>query len=123
VKRTSALWVIIIALFLTASCDQIFDRDRGIFNWPGSARDLEGSWYVNGDRDRRAEIVSAPGGLEARNERGQTSRLDLTSGGSVRALDWEVVSGALSGATRSSGRMARPGPERRATGSCRLLKR
>ena len=96
-KRTSALWVIIIALFLTASCDQVFDRDRGIFNWPGSARDLEGSWYVNGDRDRRAEIVSAPGGLEARNERGQSSRLDITSGGSVRALDWE---GGLRGTVR-----------------------
>ena len=96
-KRTSALWVIIVAFFLTASCDQIFDRDRGIFNRPGSARDLEGSWYVNGDRDRRAEIVSAPGGLEARNERGQASRLDITSGGSVRALDWE---GGLRGTVR-----------------------
>ena len=88
-KRTSTLGVIIIALFLTASCDQIFDREGGIFNWPGSARDLEGSWYVNGDRDRRAQIVAAPGGLEARNERGQSSRLDIISGGNVRALDWE----------------------------------
>ncbi len=95
-KRTSALWLIIIALFLTASCDQIFDRDGGI-NWPGSTRDLEGSWYVNGDRDRRAQIVSAPGGLEARNERGQASRLDITGGGSVRALDWE---GGLRGTVR-----------------------
>jgi len=97
VKRTSMLWVIIIALFLTASCDQIFDRDGGIFNWPGSARDLEGSWYVNGDRNLRAEILSTPSGLEARNERGQGSRLDITGGGSVRALDWE---GGLRGTVR-----------------------
>lgn len=87
-KRSNALWVIIVAFFLTASCDQIFDRERGSFNWPGSARNLEGTWYVNGDRDKRAEIASTSAGLEARNERGQTSRLDI-SGGNVRALDWE----------------------------------
>jgi hypothetical protein len=97
VKKTNALWVIIFACFLTASCDQIFDRDGGIFNWPTSARNLEGSWYVNGDRNSRAEIASTPGGLEARNERGHTSRLDLTGGGSVRALDWE---GGLRGNVR-----------------------
>ncbi|HEX6439442.1 MAG TPA: hypothetical protein VF182_20170 [Candidatus Binatia bacterium] len=96
-KRSTALWVIILAFFLTAACDQIFDRDSGIFNWPGSARDLEGGWYVNGDPKLRAEIVSTPSGLEARNERGQSTRLDLTSGGSVRALDWE---GGLRGTVR-----------------------
>jgi predicted small secreted protein len=90
VKKTNVLWVIlIVSCFLTASCDQIFERGRGISDWRGSARDLEGNWYVNGDRNRRAEIVSTPKGLEARNERGQASRLDLTSGGNVRALDWE----------------------------------
>jgi hypothetical protein len=88
VKKSNALWVIVFAFFLTASCDQIFDRERGTFNFPGSARNLEGTWYVGGDRDKRAEIVSASGGLEARNERGQSSRLDI-SGGRVRALDWE----------------------------------
>ena len=72
-KRANAIWVIIVACFLTASCDQIFDRERGTFNWPGSARNLEGNWYVNGDRDKRAEIVSTSGGLEARNERGQAA--------------------------------------------------
>ena len=88
-KRSTALWLIIVAFFLTASCEPIFERDRGGFSGRGSARDLEGTWYVNGDRDRRAEIVSTARGLEARNERGQTSRLDVTSGGSVRAEDWE----------------------------------
>jgi hypothetical protein len=88
-KRTNALWVIVVACLLTASCEPIFERGRGISDWRGSARDLEGNWYVNGDRNRRAEIVSTPAGLEARNERGQTSRLDLTSGGNVRAAEWE----------------------------------
>jgi hypothetical protein len=97
VKRSTALWLIIVAFFLTASCDQIYERDRGTSSARGSTRDLEGSWYVNGDRDRRAQIVSASRGLEARNERGQTSRLDITSGGSVRALDWE---GGLRGTVR-----------------------
>ena len=87
-KRSTALWMIVIALFLTASCEPIFERDRGT-SGRESARDLEGTWYVNGDRNRRAEIVSTGRGLEARNERGQTSRLDLTSGGNVRAEDWE----------------------------------
>lgn len=88
-NRTNALWVIFVACLLTASCDEILDRERGTFNWPGSsARDLEGTWYVGGDRDKRAEIVSSSGGLEARNERGQSSRLDVRAG-RVRALDWE----------------------------------
>jgi hypothetical protein len=89
VKRTNALWLIVVACLLTASCEPIFERDRGRSGWRGSARDLEGNWYVNGDRNRRAEIVSTPAGLEARNERGQTSRLDLTRDGDVRAADWE----------------------------------
>ncbi|HEX7227263.1 MAG TPA: hypothetical protein VF353_05755, partial [Candidatus Binatia bacterium] len=88
VKKTSALGLVLIALVLTASCEPIFERDRGVFSGRGSARNLEGTWYVGGDRDKRAEIVSASGGLEARNERGQSSRLDI-SGGRVRALDWE----------------------------------
>ena len=87
-KRANAIWVIFVACLLTASCDQVFDRERGTFNFPGSTRNLEGNWYVNGDRDKRAEIVSSSGGLEARNERGQSSRLDVR-GGRVRALDWE----------------------------------
>lgn len=87
-KRTNVLWLLIVACLFTASCDEIYDRDRGSFNMPGSTRNLEGNWYVGGDREKRAQIVSAQGGLEARNERGQSSRLDV-SGGRVRALDWE----------------------------------
>jgi hypothetical protein len=52
-------------------------------------RDLEGIWYRDGDRRRRTEIVSTRGGgLEAVNERGQTSRLEFDRGGDVYAPDW-----------------------------------
>jgi hypothetical protein len=52
-------------------------------------RDLEGTWYLNGDRDKRAEIISSRDGLEARNERGNTTRLEVTRNGEVHARDWE----------------------------------
>jgi hypothetical protein len=61
-------------------------------------RDLEGTWYANGDRDKRAEIAPAGrDGYEARNERGQKSRLEITRNGDVRAVDWE---GGLRGEVR-----------------------
>ena len=52
-------------------------------------RDLEGTWYLNGDRDKRAEIIVSRDGLEARNEKGNTSRLEVTRNGEVQARDWE----------------------------------
>ena len=88
-KKTNALWLIIISCLLAASCEPLVERIQ--------ARNLEGSWYVNGDRDKRAEIVPlGREGYEARNERGQKSRLDIR-GGDVRALDWE---GGLRGDAR-----------------------
>jgi hypothetical protein len=59
----------IIAGFLFASCESVFDRDRGRYDGREAQLNLTGTWYVNGDRDKRAEIVSTPSGLEARNER------------------------------------------------------
>jgi hypothetical protein len=50
---------------------------------------LAGTWYLNGDRNQRVEIVSSREGLQAKNERGQTSRLQTDRDGDVRALDWE----------------------------------
>jgi hypothetical protein len=52
-------------------------------------RDLEGAWYLNGDRDKKTEIVSSRDGLEARNEKGKTSRLEIERNGDVYARDWE----------------------------------
>ena len=52
-------------------------------------RELEGTWYLNGDRDKRAQIISSRDGLEARNERGDSSRLEISRDGDVYASDWE----------------------------------
>jgi hypothetical protein len=79
----------IIACLLAAACEPVFDRDRGRYDGREAERNLTGPWYVNGDRDKRAEIVSTSRGLEARNERGDTSRLVVERDGDVRALDWE----------------------------------
>jgi hypothetical protein len=50
---------------------------------------LAGTWYLNGDRNKRVEITSSSDGFQAKNERGQTSRLRVARDGDVRALDWE----------------------------------
>ena len=52
-------------------------------------RDLEGTWYLNGDRDKRTQIISSRDGLEARNERGDSSRLEISREGDILARDWE----------------------------------
>jgi hypothetical protein len=57
---------------------------------------LEGTWYLNGERDQPCEIVSTRGGLEVRNERGDSSPL-VYDRGSIRARDWE---GGLRGEVR-----------------------
>ena len=49
---------------------------------------LVGKWYSNGERDKPVDIRSSRRGLQARNEHGDTSRLE-TRGNNVRALDWE----------------------------------
>jgi hypothetical protein len=60
-------------------------------------RDLEGTWYLDGHRDRAAKIVQTRQGLEAINEKGDSSRLALNRNGDVEALDWE---GGLKGNVR-----------------------
>ena len=58
------------------------DRDRG---------NLAGTWYMNGDRDKRAEINGSGRELQAKNENGQTSRLEVDRRGNVHARDWDVT--------------------------------
>ena len=62
-----------------------------------SNNNLAGTWYLNGDGNKRIEIISSRDGLQAKNERGQTSRLQTDRDGDVRALDWE---GGLRGDVR-----------------------
>jgi hypothetical protein len=52
-------------------------------------RRLEGTWFLNGERDKPCEIVSTRGGFEAKNERGETSPLVYDRYGSIRARNWE----------------------------------
>ena len=52
-------------------------------------RRLEGTWYLNGERDKPCEIVSTRGRFEAKNERGETSPLVYDRYGSIRARDWQ----------------------------------
>jgi hypothetical protein len=60
---------------LINSCEQLVERTRERF----AERNLAGMWYVNGDPDKRAEIVSTGSGLEARNEKGEASRVSVES--------------------------------------------
>jgi hypothetical protein len=83
------------------------DEYRGVGrrdNWWQGWRDirndgqrLEGTWYLNGDRYRRAEIVPSGRGLVARNENGHTTRLEVNRYGDVYARDWQ---GGLRGDVR-----------------------
>jgi hypothetical protein len=63
---------------------------------------LEGTWYLNGDRDKPCQIVFSGGRFEAKNELGATTRLvydryDRNGSMSIRANDWE---GGLHGEVR-----------------------
>lgn len=64
---------------------------------PSHRGNLAGTWYLNGDHNKSVKIVSSREGFEATNERGQTTRLQVTRDGDVRALDWE---GGLRGDVR-----------------------
>ena len=58
---------------------------------------LEGTWYVGGDRGQVARITNNRGRLEARNENGDTSRLEYNGRSRVRALDWGGITGEIRG--------------------------
>ena len=66
-------------------------------NKRSAPQQLGGTWYLNGDRSRRAEISESRRGLVARNERGQTTRLEISRSGDVYARDWQ---GGLRGDVR-----------------------
>lgn len=70
-------------------------RERGRDEREGRGH-LVGRWYKDG---APCEIVYTRGGLEARNENGDTSRIVYVRSGQVRALDWE---GGLRGNIRGN---------------------
>ena len=60
-------------------------------------RDLQGTWHMNGDRNKRAKINGNGRELQATNENGQTSRLEVDRRGNVHAPDWNGVTGHVRG--------------------------
>jgi hypothetical protein len=82
--------------------DRRYDRndnwwDRWTNGRRDNRRDLEGTWYLAGQRDKATQIVQTGRGLQAINEYGTASRLAMSRNGDVRALDWE---GGLHGDVR-----------------------
>jgi hypothetical protein len=103
-QSKSFLWLImglmsvILTIPRTASPqdERRYERREGWRDTRDDWRRLEGTWYLNGERDKPCEIVSTRGGLEVRNERGDSSPL-VYDRGSIRARDWE---GGLRGQVR-----------------------
>ncbi len=81
--------------------DRSDDRnDHGWGRWTytrNDRRDLEGTWYLAGHGAKAARIVHTRRGLQAINEYGSASRLEISRNGNVHALDWE---GGLRGNVR-----------------------
>jgi hypothetical protein len=94
-RATNAITIcmLFMAFLLSSSCEPGYRRDRDRYDRTQAERSLVGNWYVNGDQSKRAEIVLAASGLEARNEKGETSRLAVEQGGEIRALDWGELRG------------------------------
>jgi hypothetical protein len=82
------LWSAMVASVLVAPVTVSAQYDRR----PPDRREtqgLEGRWYANGERDKPCQIFSSRRGLQAKNEQGQTTRLEKSRSGNVRAVDWE----------------------------------
>jgi hypothetical protein len=93
-KRKILLWVVVMLMSgIFAIPKTAFTRDERNYN--GSQ--LQGRWYMNGDPNKPTEINADRRGLEARNENGHTSRLEVDRKGNIRALDWHGIRGDLRG--------------------------
>ena len=79
-KSKSFIWLImgLMAVILTIprtaspQDERRYERREGWRDTRDDWRRLEGTWYLNGERDKPCEIVSTRSGLEVRNERGAT---------------------------------------------------
>jgi hypothetical protein len=103
-KKPTFLWiaaVLMSGIFImpkTAfSDDRHDDRNYDYRDNRNYDHRLEGRWYFNGDPSQPAEIHSDRRGLEARNEKGDTSRLDVDRNGDIRAIDWNGIRGRVRG--------------------------
>jgi len=92
-KKAFVLVVLIVFSGLLALPKDAFTRDDG----RNDRGQLQGRWYPDGDPNKVAEINADRRGLEARNENGDTTRLDLDRNGDVRARDWHDLRGRVRG--------------------------
>ena len=88
----SAKFLVLLAIGLLLSCCVLISDASSAYR-----SHLEGTWYSGGDRNKVTRIVSTRDGLEARNEHGQTTRLEYDGRGRVRALDWGGTTGEIRG--------------------------
>jgi len=85
-SKTTMLLAVVLLLSACVAGERIVTR-----------RQLEGTWYLNGDRSKVCSIDATRDGLIARNERGETSRVTYDRGGYVTALDWGNIRGEIRG--------------------------
>ncbi len=103
IKAETLVWMLIVLLsgivaipktaFTRDDDDRRSERHEDRRGNDREARELQGRWYMDGDRNRPAEI----NGDQARNERGETSRLEIDRDGNVHASDWQGLHGRLRG--------------------------
>jgi hypothetical protein len=99
-KATLIGLLLALVIGVVISPNAVSAQGYGWSSWGNSRnapQQLEGTWYFNGERSRRTEINASRRGLVARNENGQTTRLEISRSGDVYARDWQ---GGLRGDVR-----------------------
>ena len=103
VGLTMSLTISFVSISSIVSADDYrgYDRrDNWWQVWRDSRNDrqqLQGTWYLNGDRYKKTQIFVSRHGLVATNENGYTTRLEIDRSGDVYARDWQ---GGLRGDVR-----------------------
>src|SRR5689334_18210957 len=104
--KTRALISAVIVSGVMAVPQIVLSRDDFDYNrrneWYGRSdrndvRDLQGRWYMNGDINQPTDIHMNGRTLEATNEKGQTTRLELDRRGDVYAFGWQGLRGDVRG--------------------------
>jgi hypothetical protein len=95
-KTTLIGLLLTLAIGVVNSPSTVSAQGYGWSSWGNSRnapQQLEGTWYLNGEHSRRTEISASRRGLVARNENGQTTRLEISRSGDVYARDWGGLRG------------------------------
>jgi hypothetical protein len=95
-KTTLIGLLLTLAIGVVNSPGTVSAQGYGWSSWGNNRnapQQLEGTWYLNGERSRRTEINASRRGLVARNENGQITRLEISRSGDVYARDWGGLRG------------------------------